>query len=83
MAHIHLAHIALTLDGKKLYVADGKDNVYVVDAETPDTITTINIPVGLDDVVTSIRDALDKMWKDEDSNPHGLALHPAEGCLCF
>ena len=71
-----LAHVALTRDGKNLYISDGKDNVIVVDANTLEAIKTINMPTGLDDVVKIIKDELDKSWDDSDSNPHGLAVHP-------
>src|SRR3972149_6761163 len=71
-----LAHVALTRDGKKLYISDGKDNVLVVDANTLEVTKTINMPTGLDDVVKIVKDELGKSWDDSDSNPHGLAVHP-------
>lgn len=71
-----LAHVALTRDGKNLYISDGKDNVIVVDANTLESIKTINMPTGLDDVVKIVKDELGKSWDDSDSNPHGLAVHP-------
>ncbi len=71
-----LAHVALSRDGKNLYISDGKDNVLVVDANTLEAIKTINMPTGLDDVVKIIKDELGKSWDDSDSNPHGLAVHP-------
>ena len=72
----HLAHVALTLDGKKLYVSDGFDDVHVVDAETLDHITDINIPSGLDAVLTIVDGALGLGLDPNSSNPHGLAIHP-------
>ncbi len=71
-----LAHVALTLDGKNLYISDGKDNVIVVDADTLEATKTINMTTGLDDVLKIVRDELGKSWNDSDSNPHGLAVHP-------
>ncbi|MDQ1272406.1 MAG: hypothetical protein QG591_1036 [Planctomycetota bacterium] len=71
-----LAHVALTLNGKNLYISDGKDNVIVVDANTLEAIKTINMPTGLDDVIKIVKDELGESWDDSDSNPHGLAIHP-------
>lgn len=71
-----LAHVALTRDGKNLYVSDGKDNVLVVDANTLKVTKTINMPTGLDDVIKMVKDELGKSWDESDSNPHGLAVHP-------
>jgi len=71
-----LAHVALTRDGKYLYISDGKDNVLVVDANTLEATKTINMPTGLDDVIKIVKDELGKSWDDSDSNPHGLAVHP-------
>ncbi len=71
-----LAHVALTRDGKNLYISDGKDNVLVVDANTLKVTKTINMPTGLDDVIKMVKDELGKSWDVSDSNPHGLAVHP-------
>ncbi|MBI5307071.1 MAG: hypothetical protein HZB37_01715 [Planctomycetes bacterium] len=71
-----LAHVALTRDGKNLYISDGKDNVLVVDANTLEVTKTINMPTGLDDVIKIVKDELGKSWDVSDSNPHGLAVHP-------
>lgn len=71
-----LAHVALTRDGKYLYISDGKDNVLVVDANTLEATKTINMPTGLDDVIKIVKDELGKTWDESDSNPHGLAVHP-------
>ncbi|MBF8276288.1 MAG: hypothetical protein HW390_1361 [Candidatus Brocadiaceae bacterium] len=71
-----LAHVALTRDGKNLYISDGKDNVLVVDANTLKVTKTINMPTGLDDVIKIVKDELGKSWDVSDSNPHGLAVHP-------
>jgi len=71
-----LAHVALSLNDKNLYISDGKDNVLVVDASTLETTNIINMPTGLDDMVKIVKDELGKSWYDSDSNPHGLAVHP-------
>ncbi len=71
-----LAHVTLSLNGKTLYISDGKDNVLAVDANTLDLIKTINMPTGLDDVIKIVKNELGKSWDDADSNPHGLAVHP-------
>ncbi len=71
-----LAHVALSLNGKNLYISDGKDNVLVIDANTLEAVKTINMPTGLDNVVKIVKDELGKPWDDTDSNPHGLAIHP-------
>lgn len=72
----HLAHVGLTLDGKKLYASDAFDNVHVVNAETLEHITDINIPDGLDPVLTIVDGALALGLDPDSSNPHGLAIHP-------
>ncbi len=80
VAHVHsgaaLAHVALTLDGKNLYIPDGKDTIIVADADTLEAKKTMNIPTGLDDVMKIVKTQLGETWNDSDSNPHGLALHP-------
>jgi len=72
----HLAHAALTLDCKYLYISDAKDNVMVVNADTLDLEKTINMSAGLDDVIKIVKSELEESWDDADSNPHGLAIHP-------
>ncbi len=72
----HLAHVGLTLDGKKLYASDAFDNVHVLDAKTLAHITDINIPGGLDPVLNIVDDALQLGLDPNSNSPHGLAIHP-------
>ena len=50
VAHVHsgaaLAHVALTLDGKNLYIPDGKDTIIVVDADTLEAKKNYEYPDG-------------------------------------